>query len=108
MKVENNDMRSDSKNWSCLIWRRGDLKGDLIAFFNYLNEGCSEEGGGFFSWVTSDRKQGSGLKLQQGKFRLGIRKNFLSGRGVGCSNTHRSHGPWKYVKDVYVMLRYMI
>jgi len=47
-----------------------------------VNGGCIEAGAGLFSQVTSNRTRGNGLKLHQGRFRLGIMKNFLTERAV--------------------------
>ncbi|KAJ7423106.1 hypothetical protein BTVI_11052 [Pitangus sulphuratus] len=55
------------------------LSGDLIAVYNYLKGGCTQVCVGLFSQETRRHS----LKLCQGRFRLGIRKNFFTEGVIG-------------------------
>ncbi|RMC15594.1 hypothetical protein DUI87_07796 [Hirundo rustica rustica] len=56
------------------------LRGDLITLCNSLKGGFDQVGVGLFS--QGSRTRGHNLKLHQGRFRLDIRKKFLTERAT--------------------------
>ena len=58
------------------------LRGDMRALLKYL-KGChTEEGQDLVSILPKCKTQNNGIKLQEARFRLDIRKNFLTVRAV--------------------------
>ncbi|KGL96122.1 hypothetical protein N301_11577, partial [Charadrius vociferus] len=58
------------------------LRGDLIVAFQYLKGAYRRAGEGLFTRACSDRTKGNGFELEEGRFRLNIRKKFFTMRIV--------------------------
>ena len=55
---------------------------DLIVVFQYLKGAYKKAGEGLFTRACSDRTRGNGFRLEEGRFRLDIRKKFFTVRVV--------------------------
>ncbi|GAB0177097.1 hypothetical protein GRJ2_000174900 [Grus japonensis] len=58
------------------------IREDLIAAFLYLKGTYKKAGEGLFTQACSDRRMSNGLKLEEGRFRLDVRKKFFPVRVV--------------------------
>ncbi|KFP46011.1 hypothetical protein N323_11541, partial [Cathartes aura] len=58
------------------------LQGDLTAAFQYLKGACKKAKEGLFTRACSDRTRSNSFKLQEGRFRLDVRKEFFTVRVV--------------------------
>jgi len=56
------------------------LRGDLIALYSFLRRGSGKAGVDLFTLGSSDGMCWNGSKLQQGRFRLVVRKYLISER----------------------------
>uniref|UniRef100_A0A803SSL5 Reverse transcriptase domain-containing protein n=1 Tax=Anolis carolinensis TaxID=28377 RepID=A0A803SSL5_ANOCA len=58
------------------------LRGDMIAMYKYVRGSHREEGASLFSAALQTRTRNNSFKLQERRFHLNIRKNFLTVRAV--------------------------
>ncbi|KAK4811234.1 hypothetical protein QYF61_022131 [Mycteria americana] len=58
------------------------LWGDLLAAFQYIKGAYKKDRDRLFTRACSDRTRGNGFKLKEGRFRLDIRKTFVTMRVV--------------------------
>ncbi|KFQ31598.1 hypothetical protein N332_04082, partial [Mesitornis unicolor] len=56
------------------------LQGDLIVIFQFLKGSDRKAGEGLFTRAGSNKTRGNGFKLEEGRFRLHIRKKFFTMR----------------------------
>ena len=77
--------------------------------FQYLKRAYRKAGEGLFIRAGSDRMRGNGLKLEDGRFRLDIRKKFFTVRVVGdtvtgCPVRLWATRPWRHSRPGWIGL----
>jgi len=61
-----------------LCLEKSTLRGDLIAVFQYLKVVHKKDGDKLFSRACCNRTKGNVFKIEEGRFRLDIRKKFFT------------------------------
>ncbi|KAK4811910.1 hypothetical protein QYF61_017434 [Mycteria americana] len=83
--------------------QKGRLRGDLIAACQYLQGADKKDGDRLFSRACCDRTRGNGFKLKEGRFRLDIKKKFVTMRVVKHWHRHPERWemphPWKHSRS---------
>lgn len=90
--------------WFSSLEKRN-LRGEPSLLTTASRAGETEGGAVPFSLVTSDRTDGNGTKVHQGRFRLGIRKDFFTVRVVKHWNRLTSEmvdAPWLSVSKSHL------
>jgi len=83
------------------------LRGDLITVYTFLKVGSGGGAAHLCFLVTSDGTRGKGMKLQQGKYRLDMRKRFFRERavviGVGSPGKWSWHRACQSSRSIWTM-----
>ncbi|RMC05685.1 hypothetical protein DUI87_17770 [Hirundo rustica rustica] len=78
--LENKPYEERPRDLGLFSLKKRRLRGDLITLYNSLKSDCTQLGVGLFIRAATDRMRGHSLKLDQGKYRLDIRKKIFHGK----------------------------
>ena len=90
--------------WGSSAWRSESYRGT----FQYLTRAYRKDVEGLFIRAGCDRTRGNGFKLEEGRFRVDIRKKFFTVRVVrhwnSCPKRLRMPPPWKHSRPGWMEL----